>query len=60
MTPPPMAIALIICEQVIVDHQTRNPSPISIFTGLKVEKFPSPQQQFSVFASLTNGCGMGY
>jgi hypothetical protein len=57
MTPPPVAVGLIVCEQVIVDQHTRNPSPISIFTGLAVESFPSPPQRCSVFASLTNGRG---
>jgi hypothetical protein len=59
MTPPPVALSLILCEQVIVDHQTRNPTPVSIFTGLAVEKFPSDPQRFSVFTSLTNGRGDG-
>jgi hypothetical protein len=59
MNPPPVALSLILCEQVIVDLHTQNPSPISIFTGLAVEGFPSPPQRFSVFASLTNGRGSG-
>jgi hypothetical protein len=59
MNPPPVALSLILCEQVIVDLHTQNPSPISIFTGLAVECFPSPSQRFSVFASLTNGRGSG-
>jgi hypothetical protein len=59
MKPPPIALSLILCEQVIVDHHSRNPSPISIFTGLAVEGFPSPSQRFSVFTSLTNGRGNG-
>jgi hypothetical protein len=59
MNPPPLALSLILCEQVIVDHDTKNPSPISVFTGLAVDGFPSPAQRFSVFASLTNGRGTG-
>jgi uncharacterized protein DUF6941 len=54
MTPDPTALALIICEQVIVDYNSRNPSPISIFSGLAVERFPSDPQRFSVFAALTD------
>src|SRR5262249_35758739 len=46
---------LILCEQVIVDHHTRNPSPIGIFTGRTVDGFPSPPQRFSAFAALING-----
>jgi hypothetical protein len=50
-----VALSLMLCEQVIVDHQTRNPSLIGIFTGRVVDSFPSEPQRFSVFASLTNG-----
>lgn len=46
-----------ICERVIVDHQRRNPTPVSIFNGLAVVEFPSSEQRFSVFTTLTNGSG---
>ncbi len=59
MTPDPTALALILCEQVIVDHHSHNPSPISIFTGLAVDRFPSAPQRFSVFAALTDSQGEG-
>jgi hypothetical protein len=59
MIPDPTALALLVCEQVIVDHYSRNPSPISIFTGLQVEQFPSDPQRFSVFAALTDALGEG-
>jgi Family of unknown function (DUF6941) len=59
MVPDPTALALILCEQVIVDQHSRNPSPINIFTGLAVEQFPSDAQRFSVFAALTDSQGDG-
>ena len=59
MVPDPMALALLLCEQVIVDQHSRNPSPINIFTGLAVERFPSDPQRFSVFAALTDSQGDG-
>jgi hypothetical protein len=59
MIPDPTALALLLCEQVIVDHHSRNPSPINIFTGLAVEEFPSAPQRFSVFAALTDSQGNG-
>jgi len=59
MVPDPTALALILCEQVIVDQHSRNPSPINIFTGLAVEQFPSSPQRFSVFAALTDSQGTG-
>jgi hypothetical protein len=57
--PDPTALALLLCEQVIVDQHSRNPSPINIFTGLAVERFPSDPQRFSVFAALTDTQGDG-
>jgi hypothetical protein len=59
MTPDPTALALILCEQVIVDQQSQNPSPINIFTGMAVQVFPSPPQRISVFAALTDTQGAG-
>jgi len=59
MVPDPTALALLLCEQVIVDQYSRNPSPISIFTGLAVGQFPSDPQRFSVFAALTDTQGDG-
>jgi hypothetical protein len=59
MVPDPTALALLLCEQVIVDQHSRNPSPINIFTGLAVEQFPSDAQRFSVFAALTDTQGDG-
>src|SRR5436190_23087523 len=59
MVPDPTALALLLCEQVIVDQYSRNPSPINIFTGLSVERFPSDPQRFSVFAALTDSQGEG-
>jgi hypothetical protein len=59
MVPDPTALALILCEQVIVDQRSHNPSPINIFTGRAVDRFPSEAQRFSVFAALTDGQGNG-
>jgi hypothetical protein len=59
MTPDPTALALMLCEQVIVDLHSHNPSLVGIFTGLAVEDFPSEAQRFSVFAALTDAQGLG-
>lgn len=59
MTPDPTALALVLCEQVIVDQQSQNVSPINIFTGLAVDAFPSLPQRLSVFAALTDAQGAG-
>jgi hypothetical protein len=57
-TPPdnPVAVALMLCDQVIVDKDTNKPCLIGIFTGLAVQDFHEPQR-FSAFATLTNGRG---
>lgn len=59
MTPAPTAIGLFLCEQVIVDRHTGSPSPINVFTGMAVERFPSEPRRLSVFAALTDGLGSG-
>ena len=59
MTPDPTALALILCEQVIVDQPSQNPAPINIFTGMAVDEFPSLPQRLSVFAALTVSRGSG-
>lgn len=59
MTPPPIALGLSLCNLVIIDQDTRNPSLVGLFTGLEVERFPSDPQRFSVFAALSNGRGKG-
>lgn len=59
MFPPPLAIGLWLCDQVIVDRTTNKPSLIGIFTGLRVESFPSDPQRFFVLAALTNAVGRG-
>jgi hypothetical protein len=57
--PPPSPATLWICQQVIVERITNNPSLIGIHTGLRVDGFPSPPQRLSVFASLTDTMGRG-
>ncbi len=57
MTPPPVAVSLILCEQVIVDRDSGNPSPINLFSTWRVDSFPSAPQRFFAFTYLTNGRG---
>jgi hypothetical protein len=57
MTPRPKALALSLCDQIIVDERTKKVSLIGIFLGMGVEEFPSDPQRFSVAASLTGTSG---
>jgi hypothetical protein len=55
----PTALGLTVCQQVIVDARSQNPSLIGIFTGLGVDDFPSDAQRFSVTAFVTGSAGEG-
>jgi hypothetical protein len=57
MIEPPIAKGVFLCEAVIVEEETRNVSLINCFTRRVVDGFPSPLQQFYVFAIVTNGYG---
>ena len=59
MTPAPTAQGLIICERVIVDRDTGNPSCIGIFSHLDSSEFPLQAPSFHTFSSLTNAQGRG-
>lgn len=59
MTPPPTAIGLWICERVIIEAGTGNPSLICAFTGRQFQRFPTDPIPFSVFFSLTDTTGSG-
>ena len=54
--PAPIAIGLMLCDQIIIDKDTNKPCLIGVFTGLAVHDFEEPQR-FSVFLCLTNGRG---
>lgn len=59
VNPPPTVLGVTLCEKVIVEEGTRTVTLVSCFTKLAVEAFPSPPQQSSVFATLTDGLGNG-
>ena len=57
MRPAPLAINLTVCEKVIIEEGTRNVSLIGTFRRRRVSGFPSPPQDFVVFAALIDGLG---
>jgi hypothetical protein len=52
----PVAIGLVLCEQVIVDEKTRNLTPVNCFGSLKLESVPG-SASFHVVAWLADGLG---
>jgi hypothetical protein len=53
----PIARGLILCEQMIVDQNTRNVSLINCTSRWPVAHFPTRPQRFFVYSALTNGLG---
>ena len=52
----PIAIGLVVCEQVIVDEKSRNVTPVNCFRSRRVKTLPA-EIPFTVVAWLTNGMG---
>lgn len=61
MTPTPSVVGLWICERVIIEAGTQNPSLglVASFTGRGFDEFPTPTIPFSVFCFLTDAEGSG-
>ncbi len=57
MNQRPVAIGLLLCEQVIIEERTRNVTPVNCFTHRVLRRFPSEPFPFTVFAVLTDGRG---
>jgi hypothetical protein len=55
----PIAVGVLLCEQVIVEEGTHNVTLVNSFTHRKVTSFPATFP-FIVFASLTDGLGDGF
>jgi hypothetical protein len=59
MVPPPVALALILCDQVIVEEGTKKVSLIGAFRNLQSRVFPFVPLPFCVLATLTGAQGEG-
>ncbi len=57
MSQRPIAIGLLLCEQLIVDEDTKNVTPVNCFTQRLAETFPWTSPPFLVMAWLTDGEG---
>jgi hypothetical protein len=57
MAVQPVAVGLVLCDQVIVEERTRKASLIGTFAGIRATSFPALADPFSVFAVLTDGSG---
>lgn len=57
MSQRPIAVGLLLCENVIVEEGTRSVTPVNCFTRRTVEQFPCEPLSFVVLAFLTDGSG---
>lgn len=57
MVPPPVALALTLCDLVIVEEGTRKVSLLGTFSTFRARSYPFAPSAFRVFAVLTDGQG---
>jgi hypothetical protein len=57
MSQRPLVVAFHLCEQIVVDDQTRRVSPINCFTRWLIEGPPAEPQTFRAVAILASGHG---
>ena len=57
VTQIPVVVSLMLCEKVIVESKTHNPTFINSFSTRVVRSIPSEPLTFMVCATLTNGQG---
>jgi hypothetical protein len=55
--PPPVLLAVIICDQVILDRISQKASIIGAFENISAEKYPARHPRLAFFCQLTNGRG---
>jgi hypothetical protein len=53
----PVAVGLLLCEQVIIEKGTENVTLVNCFRERRVKQFPSEPLSFVTYAILTNGLG---
>ena|ERR1051325_3011133 len=56
--PLPYALCLLVCEQVIVDDETKNRTAVGMFSDILAPTFPAVHPKLAVYIELTNGHGL--
>jgi hypothetical protein len=55
--PPPVLLSVIICERVIIDRISNQPSIIGAFETISAPAYPARHARLAFFCQLTNGRG---
>lgn len=53
----PVPVAFVICEQVIIDQETKNKTLVGTFNSIFAQSFPCAHPRMDLFVALTNGQG---
>src|SRR5712672_2131447 len=53
----PMGVAILICDKVITEAETKNKTLVSTFNTIQAKSFPCVHPALSVFVALTNAAG---
>jgi hypothetical protein len=53
----PTALGLILCQEVIIEENTRRATLVNTMSWLRCPTFPSPPQRLVAYALLTDGLG---
>jgi hypothetical protein len=53
----PSAVPLVLCKDVLIEHNTKSPSLLRCFTKLVERTFPTSARSFWIYAVLTDGIG---
>ena len=55
--PPPKALAMILCDQVMRDEETKKSALIGCFNEIIAPSYPALHHNFAVYVALTEGHG---
>lgn len=54
----PLGMAIVLCDEIIIDQETQKKSLIGTFCNLWAPEFPVQHPKLCVYVTLTNGMGM--
>lgn len=57
MSQTPVAVGLLVCEQLIVEEKTKNITAVNCFSRRIVPEIPPEPFSFAIYAVLTDGLG---
>jgi hypothetical protein len=59
MNKPPRTLGIYLCKRIAIDPTIGDMSLVSLFTAMTFDRFPTPNQYFTIYAVLYDGFGEG-